>query len=130
MTANQHSECEKIISEAIAIATFFASNLGLTQIPFVENGPLEIIEIKMIMKLSEVFGINFTETKARETLAEMITGNKVAHRMMIGSLSSTVPILGALVSSGTIDIYFSNLGWKVANDFAANPDKYIAQFES
>ena len=111
MTDAQREECDDIITTA----TLAAGGVGLSPIPGSDSVPLIAIQAAMILKLSGVFDLTFTEANATN-LAKTYFAQKFGH-YAASQLVGMIPIFGSVIKGGVAAKVTESLGWQVARDF-------------
>ncbi len=83
---------------------YWALGLGLLPFPLVDFALLTAVQIKMLKELSALYGVSFSERRARTLVWSLVTGlgSVVVTGALAGSLFKLVPFAGMLV--GTVGV--------------------------
>lgn len=108
-------QCSKIIH--IASAAAFAA--GAIPIPMSDAIPITAAQIRMIIKLGEVFDVSLSESAAKSLIAAPLA--QQAGRSIATNLIKMIPIggsiIGGSISAATAATITEGIGWIVADDF-------------
>lgn len=80
---------------------YWAAGLGLIPVPIVDVLALAGVQVKMLKELSDLYGVNFHEDKARTIVVSLFTGlgSVGIAKVVARSLFRLVPVVGQLVGA-------------------------------
>ncbi len=86
---------------------YWALGLGLVPFPLIDIVALTGVQVKMIAELSALYGVKFSEERARAAVVALTTGlGSVALAGAIaGSLFKLVPVLGTLAGAVGVPVF-------------------------
>ena len=115
MTSAQRAQCCAIIHGASLTAG--AVGAGLAQFPGSDNAVITPIQITMTIALGRVFGIELTESGSKGIVLSGIGAcvGRTASQLLVG----WIPGVGNAVNAATAAAITEALGWRIAEDFAA-----------
>lgn len=121
MTAEEKSECKKIIHCAAASAAGVGASMAL--IPGADVPIITGIEITMTIALGRVFGISLTESAAKSMV--LSSAGTIAGRGISQGLIGWIPGFGNVINAGTAFGVVEVLGWAIASDFANKDNRKL-----
>lgn len=78
--------------EMIMDYAMWSAGVGLIPVPFVDIAAILLIELRMLKKLGDLYGISFSKHRGKALLASLIGGGHVG--LFSGSFLKIVPVLG------------------------------------
>ena len=115
MTKEQREKCETIINTAMVSAGAIS---GLSLLPGSDATPLVGIQTTMIVAISSVFGVTFTNSCAVNLAKTAIAEN--LGKYLASQLIGWIPFAGNFIKGGVAAAITEELGWEVARDFDRN----------
>lgn len=122
MTEVQEMRCQQIIhstaakAAAIGVGSGLLAKITLGVAGLAKRVPLAALEIKMVIDLGKVFGVDITESVAEGLVGSILAtiagkvGASIASDLLAG-----VPIVGEVTGGATAAAVVEALGWAVAN---------------
>ena len=117
LTAEQRKACKMIIRGAATSA----GGIGFIPIPGADMGPITAVQAGMIIALARVFGLTISQAVAKQAALGFIVGN--TGRLIAGSLSKIIPVMGSVIGGGVACKRTEDLGWKTVDDFLEKKKK-------
>lgn len=127
MTEVQEMRCQQIIhstaakAAAIGVGSGLLAKITLGVAGLAKRVPLAALEIKMVIDLGKVFGVDITESVAEGLVGSILAtiagkvGASIASDLLAG-----VPIVGEVTGGATAAAVVEALGWAVANHLESN----------
>lgn len=105
-TAGVKSDEVKRIEANVIIKNYMLLSMGVCTIPIplIDIGAVICFQLKMISKLSELYGSNFSESRGKSIIASLI-GSIAPLEMskgIVGILAKAIPSIGTLISIATL----------------------------
>lgn len=114
--------------------TYWALGIGLVPFPLVDLAALTAVQVAMLKELAGIYGISFSENKAKVAVASLITGlGSLTIGALVGrSLFKLVPVLGQAASIVGVPILAGALTTAVGNVFVSHFDSggTLADFDA
>lgn len=97
----------------------WSAGAGLIPVPIVDLAALVGVQMKMVAEISEIYGIKFSENKAKNTISAALSGVTASTfaQGTIGSSMKAIPIVGTIVGSLTMPFFASASAYALANVF-------------
>ena len=113
----RRAQAHWVIHSASAASAAAAS--GLAQIPMSDNAVLVPIQVAMLLKLGNIYGVSMLEAGARSFLSELIASNlgKFVARTAVQWLGGWIPFAGNAINASTAAAFTEAIGWAAVDDF-------------
>lgn len=102
--------------------TYWALGIGLVPFPLVDLAALTAVQVKMLRDIADIYGVSFSENKAKVAAASLITGlGSLTIGALVGrSLFKLVPVIGQAVSIVGVPLLAGALTTAVGNVFVSH----------
>jgi uncharacterized protein (DUF697 family) len=93
---------------------------GLIPIPIVDLGVATAAQIRMIAKLSDIYGIPFSEQAIKSTIGALLAAAlpRVAIGYPVFSVVRSVPVVGQILGIATLPVLYGAVTWALGRAFA------------
>lgn len=108
--------------EALAITRrymLYSAGAGLIPIPIVDLATLVGVQMKMVAEISEVYDVEFSENRAKNTISAALSGVTASTfaQGTIGSSLKAIPFVGTIVGTLTMPFFSSASAYALSNVF-------------
>lgn len=103
---------------------YWALGIGLVPLPLVDLIALTAVQVRMLKQLSDLYGLSFSDGRARTLVWSLVTGvGAAATGTLAGSLIKLVPFAGMLVGTVGVPVVAAALTQAIG-------DLFIMHFEA
>jgi uncharacterized protein (DUF697 family) len=116
------AERDEAASKLVDRFSLWSGAAGLIPIPFVDMAAVGGVQLQMLRRLSEIYGVPFTENRGKSILASLagavIPASTATTTMVgVGSLVKGFPGLGTAVGALTMPVFSAGATWVIGKVF-------------
>lgn len=123
MTRRQEIACHAIVHGASTVAGLIGA--GLAQLPMSDRFAIAPFQIAMGIALGKVFGLTLGAAQVEAFLVPAV-GSEIG-RGVSQVLVGWIPVAGNVINAATAATLTEGLGWMLATQFAAMPERSAAK---
>lgn len=111
-------QAEKIVHDHLP----WAMGAGLIPLPLIDLATITGIQLKMIAKISKVYGVPFAENRAKSIIASLLgsLGSSTIAAGTFGSIVKSIPGFGAWLGAATMPVASGAFTYAVGKVFIQN----------
>jgi uncharacterized protein (DUF697 family) len=118
-------EKEKELSSTVNNHIVLSMGAGLIPVPLVDIGSITAVQIDLINRLCEIYGVKFSENRGKSILSSLLGGvtSGVIARGIFGSFMKSIPVIGTVTGGLSLSVTAGASTYAIAKVF-------IQHFES
>ena len=95
----------------------WSAGAGLIPFPIIDLASIIGVQMKMVAEISEVYGVQFSDNKAKNTISAALSGVTASTfaQGTLGSSIKSIPIVGSIVGSVTMPFFASASSYALSN---------------
>ena len=121
-TPTPEQEREETASQLVDRFSLWSGAAGLIPIPLVDVVAVGGVQLQMLRKLSEIYGVPFTDNRGKSVIASLAgaiipASTATTTAMTFGSLIKSVPGVGSAIGALTMPVYSAGVTYVIGKVF-------------
>src|ERR1044071_6951942 len=116
------SEREETASQLVDRFSLWSGAAGLIPIPLIDVVAVGGVQLQMLRKLSEIYGVPFTDNRGKSVVASLAgaiipASTATTTAMTFGSLIKGIPVIGTTIGALTMPVYAATATFVIGKVF-------------